>query len=125
MIGSHPLSLGLVAARRAARPSSNQSLSWQCTAAGLPDPLEEYRFHPARRWRFDLAWPAHKVAVEIDGGTFSGGRHVSGVGHARDSEKANEAQLLGWVVLRVIPDWVRDGRALALVERALALQEGP
>lgn len=64
----------------------------------LPAHEQEYRFHKTRRWRFDFAWPAVKVAVECDGGQWMarGGRH------ARDSdrEKLNAAAVCGWRVLR-------------------------
>lgn len=103
--------------------TGSNALAWQCSAAGLPEPVLEYRFAPPRRWRFDLAWPAHKAAVEVDGGTWIGGRHSRGTGYERDAEKLNEAALLGWLVIRVTPALVTDGRALRLVERALALQE--
>jgi very-short-patch-repair endonuclease len=56
----------------------------------------EYRFHPTRKWRFDFAWPAYKVAVEIDGR----GRHQTVDGVRKDCEKHNEAVILGWAVLR-------------------------
>lgn len=123
MIPSHPLSETTPHAQRPAGSASSHSLSWQCRAVGLPEPVLELRFAPPRRWRFDLAFPAHKVAVEIDGGTWTGGRHTTGLGFLRDAEKLNEAALLGWLVLRVVPDWVDDGSALRLIERALALQE--
>ena len=32
-------------------------------------PKEEYRFHPKRRWRFDMAILEHKIAIEIEGGS--------------------------------------------------------
>lgn len=99
------------------------ALLWQCKAARLPEPVTEYRFAPPRRWRFDLAWPAHKVAVEVEGGSYVGGRHVTGSGFGADLEKYNEAGLLAWLVIRVTPGMVDDGRALRLVERALQLQE--
>ena len=99
------------------------ALLWQCKAARLPEPVTEYRFAPPRRWRFDAAWPAHKVAIEVDGGTWIGGRHSTGSGYERDAEKLNEAALLAWIVLRVTPAMVDDGRALRLIERALQLQE--
>jgi very-short-patch-repair endonuclease len=86
--------------------------------AGVPKPEREYRFHPSRRWRFDFAWPAQKLAVEIEGGTFSGGRHTRGSGFEADAEKYAEAVLAGWRVLRVSTAMVTDGRALRLVERA-------
>ena len=68
--------------------------------AGLPKPQVEYRFHPTRRWRFDYAWPDLKLAVEYEGGTWSGGRHTRALGYAKDCEKYNEAALLGWKVFR-------------------------
>ena len=69
-------------------------------AAGLPKPEEEFLFHPSRKWRFDRAWPDSKLAVEIDGGVFTKGRHVRPYGVVGDNEKIAEAQLLGWTVLR-------------------------
>ena len=40
----------------------------QCAAFSLPPPVAEHRFHETRRWRFDFAWPDHRVALEIAGG---------------------------------------------------------
>lgn len=68
--------------------------------AELPDPEREYMFHGHRRWRFDFAWPAYKVAVEMEGGIFTGGRHVRGQQYAGDCHKYNCAVLLGWKLLR-------------------------
>jgi very-short-patch-repair endonuclease len=66
-------------------------------------PKEEYRFHPKRRWRFDLAIPELKVAIEIEGGIWTGGRHTRGTGYQKDMEKYNAAQMLGWKVFRYTP----------------------
>jgi very-short-patch-repair endonuclease len=66
-------------------------------------PIEEYRFHPKRRWRFDLAIPELKIAVEIEGGTWIQGRHTRAKGYQRDMEKYNAAQMLGWKVFRYAP----------------------
>lgn len=88
-------------------------------AAKLPMPVSEYRFHPVRRWRFDLAWPNLRIAVEIEGGSYVGGRHSCGPGFWRDCEKYNEAALDGWIVIRVIPRMVRDGRAIEWLIRAV------
>ena len=65
---------------------------------GMPDPVAEYRFAPPRRWRFDYAWPAVKVAVEFDGGQWlpRGGRHNSDT----DRDKLNHAAVMSWKVLR-------------------------
>lgn len=72
---------------------------WGALAPGdLPGPVPEYRFHPVRRWRFDYAWPARRVACEVDGGQWraGGGRHNGDP----DREKLNTAAALGWRVLR-------------------------
>lgn len=69
-------------------------------ALGLPDPEREYKFHPERRWKFDFAWPERKIAIEVEGGIWSRGRHTRGNGYINDCEKYNSAVLLGWRVLR-------------------------
>lgn len=76
-------------------------------AADCEQPQAEYRFQPPRRWKFDCAWPAHKLAVEIDGGNRmvrydSRGRPAVVGGHTKDSdyEKLNAAVEAGWRVLR-------------------------
>ena len=81
------------------------------------EPVREYRFHPVRRWRFDLAYPQVKLAIEIDGGVYVSGRHSRGAGAEADMEKHAAALLLGWRVLRVTPRMIRDGRALAWIEQ--------
>lgn len=89
----------------------------QVRAADLPAPVEQLRFHPTRRWRLDFAWPDEKLAVEIDGGVFSGGRHTRGTGYTEDCSKLNEAAVLGWSVLRFTTGMVRQRMALTAVER--------
>ena len=90
-----------------------------CGMVGLPVPDREVVFARPRRWRFDLAWPDRKLAVEVEGGGYVYGRHARPAGFEADCEKYNEAALLGWTVLRVTPHMVDDGRALAVIERAL------
>jgi hypothetical protein len=87
--------------------------------AGLPDPVEEFRFAPPRRWRFDLAWPERKLAVEVEGGVWTGGRHTRPAGYLKDIEKYNEASILGWRLVRITPAMIKSGEALTLIERAL------
>lgn len=69
----------------------------------LPAPVTEHSFHPERRWRFDYAWPDVKVALEVEGGIWTGGRHTSSAGFLKDMEKYNAAARLGWRVLRCTP----------------------
>lgn len=60
------------------------------------DLTREFRFHPERRWRFDVAFPSQRLAIEVDGR----GRHQTVAGVRADCEKHNEAVRLGWRVLR-------------------------
>lgn len=90
-----------------------------CRAHDLPDPEEEFRFHPTRRWRWDYCWPERMLAVEVDGGLFIQGRHSQGAGRERDLEKHAEGIAMGWRVLVVSPRMVNDGRLLAWLERLL------
>lgn len=98
-------------------------LATQLHLAGVPTPKTEWRFHPKRRWRFDFAWPDDALAVEVEGGTWTGGRHVRGSGFEADCEKYAEATLRGWRVLRVTAGHVKGGLALRWVLRALGLWE--
>jgi hypothetical protein len=90
-----------------------------CRSHGLPFPFPEARFHPTRRWRFDWSWPQEKIALEINGGVWRGGRHNTGKGYLGELEKLNEAQILGWKVIQVTPDQVKSGEAFAIVKRAM------
>ncbi|MCB5206098.1 hypothetical protein [Methylovorus mays] len=57
--------------------------------------VTEHVFHPTREWRFDFARPDIKLAIEVEGGTLSGGRHTRGAGYEADCYKYNEAARLG------------------------------
>ena len=110
---------------REMRDSPADRLYMHCKAAGLSPPEFEYRFARPRRFRFDLAWPERKVAVEIEGGIWGTrrggpGRHVRGKGYQSDMEKYNLAQGLGWQVYRFSPAQVDSGEALAFIEERLA-----
>jgi len=88
-------------------------LSLQIKAHALPEPTREHRFHRTRRWRFDFAWPALKLAAEVEGGTWSAGRHVRGAGFEADAEKYLAAALDGWCVFRFTPAMIRSGVAIS------------
>lgn len=88
--------------RTVRRPSAiEEEFALACRVIGLPAPVREYRFHPPRRFRFDFAWPALKIAVECEGGVWTDGRHVRGRGFLGDCEKYNLATRDGWRVFRV------------------------
>lgn len=57
---------------------------------------DKFRFHPGRQWRFDIAVPIAKVAIEVEGR----GRHQTVVGYRNDCEKYNTATRYGWRVFR-------------------------
>ena len=90
---------------------------------GYPDVWQrEYRPFDARRFRFDLAAPApHFVAVEVDGGTWSGGRHVRGSGFDSDCLKHNLATAAGWRVFGITSSMLREAPELHLAVIADAL----
>jgi len=61
---------------------------------------EEYRFHKKRKWRFDFAIPELKIAIEYEGLNSEKSGHTTLKGYTSDTEKYNEAQQLGWKVIR-------------------------
>ena len=63
--------------------------------------VKEYKFHPLRKWRFDYAIIELNVAIEIEGGIWSKGRHTRPTGFIKDMEKYNTATALGWKVIRI------------------------
>ena len=82
---------------------------WLNQNRDIPTPTREYRFAPPRRWRFDFAWPDHKLAVEIEGITYEGGRHQRVEGFIADCHKYEVALMAGWRVYRVPGQWIAQG----------------
>lgn len=68
------------------------------------DIVSEHRFDPDRKWRFDYAIPDHMIAIEVEGGVWTNGRHTRGLGYLKDMEKYNRAIQLGWRLIRVTPE---------------------
>lgn len=81
----------------------------QITEAGLPAPVREYKFHPSRRFRFDFCYPDLLLGIEIDGATYSGGRHTTGAGYSKDCEKFALAAIEGYRVIRITTQQVSKG----------------
>jgi hypothetical protein len=90
-----------------------------CVAAGLPAPIAEFRFSPPRRWRFDYAWPEQQLALEVQGGLFTRGRHTRGAALLKEHEKLNAAATLGWRVLYCTPGEVANLDAVLRVQAAI------
>lgn len=72
-------------------------------AHALPEPVPEFKIVPERRFRWDWAWPMHRLAIEVQGGIWNRGAHGRGSGIQRDHEKSNLATIHGWRVLYVVP----------------------
>ena len=126
------------------RMSAEDLFGYQCQNYGLPPVARKLRFAQSlgRRWEFDYAFPAFKVAVEIDGICVLPrcrrcyprelvvlGRHASVTGIRGDREKYNAAALLQWYLLRFEPQDVTRKYAIQQTIRILAahgwLQETP
>jgi hypothetical protein len=90
---------------------------------GLPRPEREWKFEAKRRWRFDYAWPERMVALEVEGGVWTGGRHTRGAGFLKDLEKYNRAAVLGWRLLRVTPDKLVSFGTFEMLREILGLRE--
>ncbi len=109
-----------------------ETLAHQMTLLGLPEPVREYRWAAEhlgmgkglrdrlaaaglRDWRFDFSWPELRLAVEVEGGGWSGGRHTRGAGFSADLEKYHQAMAHGWTVYRCDGRLVKTGEAVQLV----------
>lgn len=114
----------LAAAKREARRQRDGAFVALLKRHGILEPEQEFQFalgeSPPREWRFDFAWPGWTVAVEVEGGAWSKGRHTRGAGFIADMQKYNTAALLGWKVLRITPQQMDDLNTVALIKRALS-----
>ena len=67
-----------------------------CRRSGLPTPQFQYPVVGGRRRRIDFAFPARRVAIEVDGYEFHSRHQV----FEDDRVRANALELAGWTVLR-------------------------
>lgn len=84
-----------------------------------------YTEHPVcaeRKWRFDVALP-DAIAIEIEGGAWTAGRHTRGKGFVADMEKYNVATLMGWRLLRFTPEQVLTGEAKSFLKEWLCQEQ--
>lgn len=82
--------------------------------------VREYQFDKAWRWRADFAIPSKMLLIEVEGGSWTNGRHNRGSGMAADCIKYNTAVLRGWKILRFTTEQVLSGYAIDTVIEALA-----
>lgn len=79
----------------------------------------EHLFWPSRKWRFDYFLFNYDIAIEIEGGAWTNGRHTRGKGFIYDMEKYNHAALKGFKVLRFTPQDVLTGKAIDFIRKVL------
>jgi very-short-patch-repair endonuclease len=91
-------------------------LDQQLAESGLPKHQRNYFFLPDRDLELDFAWPALKVAVEVQGMA----HRIKGK-WKRDIEKRALAMLAGWRVLEVDGAAVRDGRAIEWTKKLIGV----
>ena len=102
------------------RPSHlEETLAFQIRASALPQPLREYKAMADRRFRWDFAWPDHRLLVEVQGGIWLKSGHSSGGGITRDCTKLNLATLAGWHTFQVTKDHIESGEALLWIKTYL------
>ena len=94
-------------------------LALQICVLSLPKPVREFMAVPPRKFRWDFAWPAHKLLVEVNGGTWQKGGHSSGGGIARDYEKLNLANLAGYRCLIFTGEMIHSGEAVDMIAKCL------
>lgn len=78
----------------------------------------------AKRFRLDFAHEESRVGIEIQGGIYTRGRHVTGSGYERDAFKYNLAAAGGWVIFLITPEMVKSPRWYALIAATIESRVG-
>lgn len=91
-----------------------------CTKQLGAECVREYRFYIARKWRFDYALPKYKIALEVEGGVWTSGRHTRPKGFLGDMDKYNTATLCGWRVFRTTPAKLMSQDTILLLKSAIS-----
>jgi len=101
---------------KAKREAQENKFFFMWNALKGPEIVREHQFIGNRKWRFDFANIQTRIAIEIEGGTWSGGRHTRGSGYAKDCEKYNAAADVGWRVFRLTSDMITTKEAGRIIE---------
>lgn len=80
---------------------------------------ETLKANQLKDWRFDFAILPERIAIEVEGGIFVGGRHNRPVSFREDCLKYNSATVLGWAVLRFTDQEIKSGDALLMIWKML------
>ena len=97
--------VSMKALKREAKERIDRQFAVLCKDAGLPNPITEHRFHETRRWRIDYYFSCKgvRVALEVEGGVHTNGRHTRGAGFMKDMEKYNALAAAGIYLVRTTP----------------------
>jgi very-short-patch-repair endonuclease len=79
----------------------------------------EYRFDDTRKWRIDYAIVPHKIAIEVEGGAYTNGRHTRPMGFIGDMEKYNALTVQGWRLIRVQPKDLVTVKTLNMIKSTI------
>ncbi len=95
------------------------ALLLQMKAIGL-QPEQQYRPWQERRFKYDFAFPALRLLIDVQGGTWIKKKtgHSSGSGMRDDAIKHGLAALSGYRVLLFTSDMISNGVALDFIEVA-------
>lgn len=91
---------------------------------GLPKPVFEHQHIPGRKFRLDVAWPEHKVGIEVQGGVWTRGKHGRGSGIVKDVEKRNLQLIHGWSVIEVQPSELCMQETVEMVKAVIGIRSG-
>lgn len=105
--------------KKATRQPLNDAFTLLCRKELGERCEKEWKFHPVRKWRFDYSIPKYKIAIEIDGGVWTYGRHNRSAGYLADMEKFNAAAALGWVVLKFTPQQQYTRKTLEIIRQTI------
>lgn len=79
--------------------------------------IYEYKYNTSRKFKFDYANLPMKIAIEMEGGIYTGTGHAKTGTYLKDMDKYNDAQLKGWIVLRY--SWSQINKIEADVRKAV------
>lgn len=66
--------------------------------------VKEYKFCKERKWKIDYYLPDLNAAIEVEGGVWSGGRHINPKGFLNDLDKYNAITMAQIQLLRIDTD---------------------
>lgn len=77
----------------------------------------------SKRYRLDFAHPNSRTGIEIQGGVYNRGRHVTGSGYERDCKKYNLAYTSDWTIFLLTNAMAKDATWLALIASHISQRE--